>query len=243
MIVENGDVYSIFRTLSHLSGSVYKNDQLLYDLEVSPDNPYGYNAIAGIFVKGNDIYVCGCAPSPIKGYSAMVWKNGKILYTLSKGYHWDGCANMCVKGDDLYFCGRDGNDLVVWKNGEVLYKWEVKANYTADLECIECIDGDIYTCGYITPPEYMGAIGVIYKNEEKYFEVGSGKHGDTSIINSIKKFNNDIYFSGVVRKGTWSESLGWQYDDTPTLWKNKEIIFEKSFTNESSSSMKNLTII
>lgn len=234
MVEYNGDIYSAIRTDTHKTGIVYKNDKPLFELEPSQKNPSGNNdGISGIFINGKDIYLYGSVVNPSVGRQAVVWKNGKILYLLSDGYYWDDCTGMCVKGSDLYFCGRDKNNLVVWKNGEVLYSWKINEEHaSADLLYIDCIDDDIYSCGYITTPEHYGPIGIIYKNSEIYFEEGSGEPGGGVAIDRVTKYNNEIYFSGVIQTGTWNENTNWQYINTATLWRSKNIIYEKSFKSE-----------
>ncbi|MDR0498661.1 MAG: hypothetical protein LBH03_02855, partial [Holophagales bacterium] len=74
------------------------------------------------FVSGEDLYAGGLDEN-----KPVVWKNGKLLQTLTDGSVYANVLSLCVSGGDVYAGGREENQEclgipTIWKNGTPLHK-------------------------------------------------------------------------------------------------------------------------
>ncbi|HJC77357.1 hypothetical protein [Alistipes sp.] len=101
-----------------------------------------------------DIYVAGYENYGNNPDVAVVWKNGRTLYTLTDGKQDASAESGCVSDGDVYVCGAEEVSenvymLRVWKNGKVLHSYTpADQKEEAWLNSISVWDGDVYTAGY-----------------------------------------------------------------------------------------------
>lgn len=81
ILLEGNDIYvaGILSIDNQTKGAIWKNGQLLYTY----DSEGGVSRIASIFVYKGDVYAGGFYRNKADGNVAVIWKNDKILYTLS----------------------------------------------------------------------------------------------------------------------------------------------------------------
>lgn len=93
-------------------------------------NRIGY--ATGIFVAGDDVYVCGYEENESAIMIAKYWKNG-VAVDLGPGY----TSGIFVKGTDVYVSGYEGiapSQAKYWKNGNAItltggsYAWGIFVN-------------------------------------------------------------------------------------------------------------------
>lgn len=129
----DGNVYSVLYTRHGCY--VYKNDEILYDLNGEDYRAY----FEKIVIDGGDIYMCGSCDG-----NRVVWKNGMVLYssaTNSSMSGWD-LVNVWVNSNDIYFEGQNNDRFCctkVWKNGEELFVFYVygESNIEPTGMCVE----------------------------------------------------------------------------------------------------------
>ena len=215
-------------------GKVWKNNQLLYTLEL-PDSAR-YTWPVKPLAVGNDIYVAGHFTK--NNYQAAVWKNTEIVF-MSEGYHWDGMYGVGFYNGSLYYYGTDGSNVhgggqhgKIWKDGEVICDTKEKdwAYYGVIRDAI-IWQGDVYAAGYIETDSGQesdegntGRIGAVWKNgeilyefAERYLPMSSYLYsGDTRSwveLNSINIIDGDVFVSGHV----YGNSSGL---NVAKIWKN-----------------------
>jgi hypothetical protein len=110
-------------------------------------------------VSGRDVYVCGTVVNDRD--AATVWKNGKVLWSLTDGAGWAGANSLLVSGGDVYAGGYEQNKgATVWKNGKVL--WRLTDGFReAKVHSLAIEGGDVYAGGW----EGDTSVATIWKND------------------------------------------------------------------------------
>lgn len=169
------------------------------------DNPT-YTACTGLFVSGEDIYVCGSTYGA--NTNVQCWKNGNLMPLEKTDY--DGLPQeVIVSGGDVYLCGqvKERTDAAVlaayWKNGKLVKLEDTKASAALD---IKVVGPNIYAAGWARFPRASAVIWVngapTRLNSDDYYSYASG----------VSVVGNDIYVSGWSEdsSGTTGRALYWK---------------------------------
>ncbi|MBX2924382.1 MAG: hypothetical protein KF746_19425 [Chitinophagaceae bacterium] len=178
------------------------------------ENPT-HTICTGVFVSGEDIYVCGST----YGANTYVqcWKNGNLMPFERTDYN--GLPQyVTVSGNDVYVCGqvKEESDKAVlaayWKNGKLIKLEDTKASFAGS---IQVVGNNVYVAGWARFPRASAVIWVngipTRLNSEDYYSYASG----------VSVVGNDVYVSGwsVDSSGTTGKALYWkngvQYTLTP----------------------------
>ncbi len=129
-------------------GLVYWKNQTKVKLTVSGEA----RRAGGIFVNGNDVYVCGTIRenSPSTLSRACYWKNG-TKYTLGESGKLSDASTIVVAGNDVYVTGAQhgpGGFAGYWKNGVPVNL--NTSEYQAFVQSIFIIGNDVYLSGFIS---------------------------------------------------------------------------------------------
>lgn len=209
VVVSGDDVYVMGRNkVKHDSGerfngtiiSVWKNGQLLYDIEPSKeDKKAGMRSLLGfsMFVSGDEIYIAGDKRKTdifdaIKGF-ANVWKNGKPLYHNGPGGaeglteigNYNIAPAIFVAGGDVYAAGgvwrKRRQVAMVWKNGKSLYHNGIHgeeglsdSTVNAFVHSIFVSGDDVYAAGECEY-EKDKPIAMVWKNGVPLYEHRNGR--------------------------------------------------------------------
>jgi hypothetical protein len=166
--------------------------------------------LRGIYLAGNDVYVCGIASNGQHGV-ARYWKNGSRI-TLGKDIDMSAALAIAVPGNDVHVAGwggkRDGPFYAkYWKNGvEVPLTDQSETNsFAIDI----AISGsDVYIVGYVQ--KGVTSEAKIWKNG-----VSSPLPSGTS-ASSIFVFDNDIYVAGAGTGTPFERAIFWK-NGVPTF--------------------------
>lgn len=154
----------------------------------------GIVTLTGIYVSGQDIYVCGIID--VNGITAAAyWKNG-IETDLTNGTKAAGAWSIWVSGSDVYVAGGDNNGIEYWKNGNMVTV-PVTGTFTQGSTYSVFVSGtDVYIAGtYIDGSSNQ--ISAYWKNG-----VQVNLTGNASSVNQIIVSGNDVYVAGQTYNNT-----------------------------------------
>jgi hypothetical protein len=155
------------------AGNTYSTPKLWKNGEEFSLPIEGYLGYANdVFVKGNDVYVCGWSnwdksyPSNIYLKRAVLWKNGEFI-ELSDGSKTAEATALYVSGNDVYTVGARGDEYhyyyaTLWKNGSAQYLSSKKVFGIPEAYGVFVSGNDVYAVGY----DYIGAeiVPTLWKN-------------------------------------------------------------------------------
>ena len=157
-----------------------------------------------------DIYVAGYENYGNNPDVAVVWKNGKALYTLTDGTQYAGASSVFVSGGAVYTAGSEDNEIgksvaKVWKNDKLLYTLS-EGTLGSSASSVYVADGDVYVCGYEEMRENVYMLRV-WKNGKVLHSYTPADQKEESWLNSLSVWDGDVYTAG--------------YDGYPgKVWKN-----------------------
>ena len=152
-----------------------------------------------------DIYVAGTDNN-----AAVVWKNGRTLYTLTDGKLYAVANSVFISGGAVYTAGYEGNEngwyiAKVWKDDTELHALTDGKQY-ADATSVYVADGDVYVCGVEEVSENVYMLRV-WKNGKVLHSYTPADQKEDAWLNSISVWDGDVYTAG--------------YDGDPAkVWKN-----------------------
>lgn len=206
-----------------LTGRIWKNGNLLYtphyaryvpvDISVSEGNVYTYGY--HIHENGNNI--------------SMVWKNDKLLYTLTDGNKESYLGSLLISEGNIYVCGTEANEngiLVakIWKNGNLLYTL-TDGRYDGVPYDMRISEGNIYICGY-EKNEYNQEVAKIWKNSNLLYPLSNGDFHTRTI--SLQIVDGTIYTAGY--EYTLPEGR-----NMTKVWKDNTLLYERKASEWDSS--------
>lgn len=170
--------------------AIFKNNNLLYKLS---DKAGQVNAVA---TNGTSIYSCGYFTDEINGVSSAsgcVWKDGSVLYNLSKDGKATNPERILLDGNDIYAAGITtvGSQMnaTIWKNGEVLHTYESEGGVSRIMTMFT-YNGDIYAGGFYRN-KAAGNVAVIWKNDKVLYTLSDLDSKDKgSSVNAMVIKNN-----------------------------------------------------
>jgi hypothetical protein len=145
---------------------------------------------------------------------AKVWKDGKLLYTLTDGKNDAYAGQIFIAGNDIYVAGAEANArghfvAKVWKNGKLLYTLTDGTN-DAVIGQIFVVGNDVYVAGK-EEEEEQNEYGYTSSYFAKVWKNGSSMFTDGTNNNwlySIFVAGNDVYVTGADK-----------------VWKNGELLY------------------
>lgn len=151
------------------------------------------NAVA---TNGTSIYSCGYFTDEINGVSmasGCVWKDGSVLYNLSKDGKATNPERILMDGNDIYVAGITTVDsqmnATIWKNGEVLHTYASEGGISRIMTMFT-YNGDIYAGGFYRN-KAAGNVAVIWKNDKVLYTLSDLDSKDKgSSVNAMVIKNN-----------------------------------------------------
>lgn len=162
------------------------------------------------------IYVAGSEQNSSGINVAKVWKNDKVLYTLTNGERVGNAYCLLVSGSDVYVAGSERGSSFsyvakVWKN-------EVAQDLTsgareAQARSVSVSGSDVYAVG----EELSGArsIAKVWKNGEELYPLTDGEHISKAM--SVSVSGGDIYVAGYENTPSWKT--------VAKVWKNDKELY------------------
>jgi WD40 repeat protein len=175
----------------------------------SDSGDVGHIFANSVFVHKGDVFVAGALVTntelPIPFWTAVLWKNGRIIYKLDSGKeHPESHAmSVFVTDTDVYMAGMDGNKAVLWKNGEAQ---QLAGDYQNVIANSLFVSGDdVYVAGFSTDEPYYISTALLWKNgEAQYLDLADDRQ---SSAKSVFVSGGDVYVAG-------------NDDGKAALWKN-----------------------
>lgn len=149
-----GDIYSGGEVDSLGTATVWKNDALLWQAELT-------SCVCDMLHDGTDLYTCGYYY--LEGLLfATAWQNDSIIYSINDLSLTTSYQAIALYEGDLYLAGYVEDTIKVWKNGETLYYHLCdESGWISDL-CVN--EYGVYYAGCID------GMGTIWKDGEMLYQ-------------------------------------------------------------------------
>ena len=184
-VTVNPDIYTASMESTGIGKQLFvvrKNGETLYTL---PESMYA----TSVFFSGGEVYAAGFDRSADQRV-AKVWKNDKVLYTLTGKELFNDDFLIFVSGGDVYTsgyesCGNGKSAARIWKNNTELY--DLTGNFvTANFRSIFISGSDVYAAG--------GAYDGTAKNRVKVWKNGTELHA----LTDGKQYADALHLARVV---------------------------------------------
>lgn len=190
-VTVNPDIYTAAMEFldSELNFIVRKNGEVLYTRPESVSPGFSF------FVSGGDVYTTGYENNGNCDV-ATVWKNDKVLYTLTDGKQNAYASSVFVSGGAVYtagveyigFCGV----AKVWKDGTVLHAL-TDGTQDAEANSVFVSDGVVYTAGYEDNENGL-YIAKVWKDDTELHALTDGTQNAEA--SSFFVSGSDVYTAG-----------------------------------------------
>lgn len=162
------------------------------------------------------IYVAGNERNSSGINVAKVWKNDKVLYTLTNGEQAGNAYCLLVSGSDVYVAGSERGSSYsyvakVWKN-------EVAQDLTngareAQARSVSVFGSDVYAVG----EELSGtrSVAKVWKNDRELYVLTNGDHISKAM--SVSVSGGDVYVAGYENTPSWKT--------VAKVWKNDKELY------------------
>lgn len=158
-----------------------------------------FSAATSVFVDGVDVYVCGIIDNGFP--TAVVWKNGELLYQLSDGSTYAGASSIFVYEGDVYVTGSEelGQNNIssarVWKNGNVYGTLTngINVEEGAAGEDIFVNETGVYTVGYEESPQNINGTPKLWEDNIQIDLTDEQYHGRAQSVFAV---GSDVYVAG-----------------------------------------------
>ena len=212
----NPDIYTASMESTGIGKQLFvvrKNGETLYTL---PESMYA----TSVFFSGGEVYAAGFDRSADQRV-AKVWKNDKVLYTLTGKELFNDDFLIFVSGGDVYTsgyesCGNGKSAARIWKNNTELY--DLTGNFvTANIRSIFISGSDVYAAG--------GAYDGTAKNRVKVWKNGTVLHNLTdgmrnAVVYSLFVSGSDVYTAGYENNENDNR--------VAKVWKNDKLLYTLS---------------
>jgi hypothetical protein len=203
-------------------GLIFRNGNLIQMIQAKGGDLY----FTGIYVAGNDVYVCGTGYS--NGLpSVSYWKNGLETVLASSDPGYNIATSIWVSGNDIYVTGADdGSAFKYWKNDVPVVL--TNGSFTSAITSSVLVSGnDLYITGTYASPIYtrvrgydsvisQTAFGACWKNGIPV-KLMTAKPSVAFTNLSTCVLGNDVYVAGTV---VTSDSANHSQEAQAAYWKN-----------------------
>ena len=213
----NPDIYTAAMEFldSEMNFIVRKNGEVLYTLPPLKTPEFS------VFVSDGDVYTASFERNENDRYVTKVWKNDKVLYTLTDGKQNAYAYSVFVSGGAVYAAGNEGNEngtmvAKVWKDGTVLHAL-TDGKQDADASSVFVSGGAVYTAGS-EDNENSKSVAKVWKNDKVLYTLSDGKqNADAS---SVFVSGSDVYTAGYEYNGNGKR--------VAKVWKNDKELYTRT---------------
>lgn len=188
----NNDVFVLGRDGASGAGdySVWKNGTRTIEINDSQAQ------VSDLFVKGNDVYVCGRTYNLSTGiYNTALWKNGTDQALTGTSNANCGCV---ADNNDIYIGCNDGKLL---KNNVVQPNLiSATGNAATGIKDLVCVGSDVYVLG-----NALGGEHIVWKNGTQLYKLTISNPVYTYMyIQSLYVSGSDVYVTAVLENASTS---------------------------------------